>query len=146
MKEYRETCCPRSSGWSWHAGPYGIPLFGNLQVSLLPYALHRWGQCYHIFYFIFPILVKEQTFRDTFFSLLSGGDLFSNYFERILSNPAEPNYLLFKTNSSYEICDIMKRLFLEQFRYDKYVNRCSIYWLNLLFTNILRNSIWRICK
>lgn len=33
----------------------------------------------------------------------------------------------------------MKRLFLEQFRYDKYVDRCSIYWLNLLFTNILRN-------
>ncbi|MCI9155291.1 hypothetical protein AALC16_08525 [Lachnospiraceae bacterium 29-91] len=33
----------------------------------------------------------------------------------------------------------MKRLFLEKFRYDKYVDRCTIYWLNLLFTNILRN-------
>lgn len=88
---------------------------------------------------IFPILVKEQTFRDTFFSLLSGRDLFSNFFEKVLSSQAEPNYLLFKTNSSYEICDIMKRLFLEHFRYDKYVNRCSVYWLNLLFTNILRN-------
>lgn len=65
---------------------------------------------------IFPILIKEQAFRETFFSLLSGGDLFSDFFEKILSNPAEPNYLLFKTNASYEVCDIMKRLFLEKFR------------------------------
>ncbi len=88
---------------------------------------------------IFPILIKEQAFRETFFSLLSGGDLLSDFFKKILSDSAEPNYLLFKTNVSYEVRDIMKRLFLEKFRYDKYVDRCTIYWLNLLFTNILRN-------
>lgn len=89
--------------------------------------------------YIFPIYIKEQAFSKTFFSLLSNDDLLSDFFKKILSDTSEPNYLLFQTNASYEVRDIMKHLFLENFRYDKYVEHCNISWLNLLFTNILRD-------
>lgn len=89
--------------------------------------------------YIFPIYIKEKAFSKTFFSILSNDDLLSDFFKKILSDTSEPNYLLFQTNASYEVRDIMKHLFLENFRYDKYVDNCNIHWLNLLFTNILRN-------
>lgn len=88
---------------------------------------------------VFPIMIKEKTFRTTFFALLSNTDILSSFFKWILTNPDEPNYLLFQTNGSYEIRHLVKELFLERFRYDKYVNRCDVYWLNLLFVNILRD-------
>lgn len=47
---------------------------------------------------------------------------------------------MFHTNDSFEIRTLVKNLFLERFRYDKYVNRCDVYWLNLLFVNALRDS------
>lgn len=89
--------------------------------------------------YVFPIYIKEQAFSKAFFPLLSNEDLLSDFFKKILSDKAEPNYLLFKTNASYEVRNIMKNLFLEKFRYDKYVERCSICWMNLLFMNILRD-------
>lgn len=89
--------------------------------------------------YIFPVLVKESTFKETFYPLLSDEDLLSRFLKNTLSDKSLPNYLLFKTSMSSEIKDLMKRLFLENFRYDRYVNRCNILWLNLLFANILRN-------
>lgn len=88
---------------------------------------------------VFPIFIKEKTFETTFFSLLSDTDILSSFFRKILANPAEPNYLLMKTTNSTEIRTLVKLLFLERFRMDSYVNRSDIYWLNLLFINILRN-------
>lgn len=90
--------------------------------------------------YIFPIFIKEQGFRDTFFSLLPKNDILSGFFKKILSESSEPNYLLFRTNASYEIRDIMRHLFMEKFRYDKYTEYCNIYWVNLLFASILRDQ------
>lgn len=47
---------------------------------------------------------------------------------------------MFHKNDSFEIRTLVKNLFLERFRYDKYINRCDVYWLNLLFVNALRDS------
>ncbi len=88
---------------------------------------------------VYPIFVKEKTFDAVFFSALSGSDILSNFFRQILTNPSEPNYLLFQTTNSAEIRMLVKLLFLERFRMDTYVNRCGIHWLNLLFVNVLRN-------
>lgn len=88
---------------------------------------------------VYPILVKEKTFDTVFFSSLSNMDILSNFFRQILTNPSEPNYLLFQTTNSSEIRTLVKLLFLERFRMDAYVNQCSIHWLNLLFVNVLRN-------
>lgn len=88
---------------------------------------------------IFPILVKQQTFSQAFFSLLSNDDILSTFFRKILSDAEKPNYLLFHTSSFPEVRFIVKELFLENFQYDKYVNQSNIHWLNLLFVSILRN-------
>lgn len=88
---------------------------------------------------IFPVLVKEQAFSKVFFSLLSNDDILSHFFKKILSNSEEPNYLLFQTSTSPDVRFLMKKLFLENFRYDKYVNQSNIHWLHLLFVSILRN-------
>ncbi len=88
---------------------------------------------------VYPILVKEKTFDAVFFSSLSDIDILSNFFRQILTNPTEPNYLLFQTTNSADIRTLVKLQFLERFRMDAYVNRCDIYLLNLLFVNVLRN-------
>lgn len=88
---------------------------------------------------VFPIFVKARTFESTFFSLLSDIDILSGFFRQILTSPSEPNYLMFQTTNSTEIRTLVKLLFLERFRIDSYVNRCSIHWLNLLFINVIRN-------
>ena len=88
---------------------------------------------------VYPILVKENTFDAVFFASLSDLDILSNFFRQILTNPSEPNYLLFQTTNSPEIRMLIKLLFLERFRMDAYINRCDIHWLNLLFVNVLRN-------
>ena len=61
------------------------------------------------------------------------------FFRKILSSSEEANYLLIKTDASCEIKDLVKKLFLENFRYDNYVERCNIYWINLLFVYVLRS-------
>lgn len=88
---------------------------------------------------IFPVLIKEKTFSKIFFPLLPEENLLSDFFRRILSDKSEPNYLLFQTSASLEIRDLMKRLFLENFRQDKYVPQNLTHWLYLLFSSILRD-------
>ena len=89
--------------------------------------------------FLVPILVKEQAFERAFFSLLSDKDILSRFFHSILQNPEKPNYLLFYASESLDIQRIVRLLFLERFHYDQYASRCGIYWLNLLFANVLRS-------
>ncbi|SFG34868.1 AraC-type DNA-binding protein [Lachnospiraceae bacterium C7] len=89
---------------------------------------------------VFSILVCEKTFKDNFYPLLSNNDILSHFFNNILSNPDKPNYLLFCTENNLEVSSIMKRLFVENFRYDKYNLQCCIHLLNLLFVSILRVS------
>ena len=100
---------------------------------------------FHEFYpltpdsFLCPILVKPETFQQTFFSLLSDKDVLSLFFHHVLSSHEEPNYLLFQTESSYQVNLLMREIFLEHFQYDSYANRNAISWLNLIFTYVLRN-------
>lgn len=88
---------------------------------------------------VFPVLIKEKVFNKMFFPLLPEDNILSEFFKRILDKESEPNYLLFQTKDSLEIKDYMKRLFLENFYYDKYTDQNLAHWLHLLFSCILRN-------
>ena len=68
-----------------------------------------------------------------FFPLLPEDNILSEFFKQILDKESEPNYLLFQTKDSLEIKDYMKRLFLENFYYDKYTDQNLAHWLHLLF-------------
>lgn len=88
---------------------------------------------------IFPILIKEKVFNKIFFPLLPEDNILSDFFKQILDKESEPNYLLFQMKDSLEIKDYMKRLFLENFYYDKYTDQNLAHWMHLLFSCILRN-------
>lgn len=88
---------------------------------------------------VFPVLIKEKVFNKMFFPLLPEDNILSEFFKQILDKESEPNYLLFQTKDSLEIKDYMKRLFLENFYYDKYTDQNLAHWLHLLFSCILRN-------
>ena len=57
----------------------------------------------------------------------------------MLYSKTTPNYLLFRTKNSKEIKIIIKNLILESNKDDMYNNNCSIGWINILFSTILRN-------
>ena len=84
-------------------------------------------------------MVKPETFKAVFSSLLESENVLSKFFKSTLFNRTEENYLLFHTNNSFEIRRAMKELFLSEFQIDQYYNQHSIYWLNLFFIGILRN-------
>lgn len=89
--------------------------------------------------YIFPILIKANTFSNTIFPMLSGDNIITNYFKKVLFDSENTTYLLFQTNASHEIRDTMKHLFLECFHYDKFADQCCVHWLHLLFAMILRD-------
>ncbi|HJD45611.1 MAG TPA: helix-turn-helix domain-containing protein [Candidatus Mediterraneibacter norfolkensis] len=88
---------------------------------------------------VLPVMVKPETFKAIFSSLLESENVLSKFFKSTLFNRTEENYLLFHTNNSFEIRQAMKELFLSEFQIDQYYNPHSIYWLNLFFISILRN-------
>lgn len=87
---------------------------------------------------IISIAIRKSTFDNTFFTMLSQKDLLSYFFKSILYNKTSPNYLLFQTENSKDIKIIIKNLILENNKIDMYSNNCSISWVNLLFSTILR--------
>lgn len=88
---------------------------------------------------VITILIRKSTFDTTFFSLLSQKDLLSYFFRNILYGNNKANYLLFSTESSYKLKNIIRDLTLESFKNDTYSNNCGISYINLLFSHILRN-------
>ena len=87
---------------------------------------------------LIPIDVQKSTFSQVFFSVLSANDILSFYFHKLLEDPDQPNYIVFQTHDNPIIELLVRQIFLENFEYDNYVNRSDIYWLNLIFTNVLR--------
>lgn len=87
---------------------------------------------------IISIAIKKSTFDSTFFTLLSQRDLLSYFFKAMLYNKTSPNYLLFSTKNSTDIKIIIKNLIVENNKEDMYYNNCSISWINLLFSTVLR--------
>lgn len=86
----------------------------------------------------FPIMVNVDTFYTTFISLLNLNHILGNFFKEILTNKANPNYLIFHTGANKDIQYIAKKLFYEPYRFDMYTNDCCVEWLKLLFSYVLR--------
>ncbi len=87
---------------------------------------------------LIPIDVQKSTFSQVFFSVLSANDILSFYFHKLLEDPDQPSYIVFQTHDNPIIELLVRQIFLENFEYDNFVNRSDIYWLNLIFTNVLR--------
>lgn len=70
--------------------------------------------------FIVPVLLHAKTFGSTFFSMMNGDDILSDFFTAVLTGQDRPNYLLFETGDNGNIQHLARRIFLEQFYTDRY--------------------------
>ena len=88
---------------------------------------------------VFCIMLRKSTFDTTFFSLLSRKDLLSYFFRTILQEDSHANYLLFFAENNTWLKQIIHNAMGESYKNDSYSNACCISWINLLFSNLLRN-------
>lgn len=88
---------------------------------------------------VFCIMLRKSTFDMTFFSLLSRKDLLSYFFRTTLQDNSHANYLLFFAQNTKWINQIIHNAMGECNKNDHYSNSCCISWINLLFSNLLRN-------
>lgn len=88
---------------------------------------------------IFCIMLRKSTFDTTFFSLMSRKDLLSYFFRTILQDDSHSNYLLFFSENNKWLKTIIHNAMGESYKNDGYSNACCISWINLLFSNLLRN-------
>lgn len=88
---------------------------------------------------VFCIMLRKSTFDTTFFSLLSRKDLLSYFFRTILQDDSHANYLLFFSENNKWLKQIIHNAMGESYKSDSYSNACCISWINLLFSNLLRN-------
>lgn len=88
---------------------------------------------------VFCIMLRKSTFDTTFFSLMSRKDLLSYFFRTILQDDSHANYLLFFAENNTWLKTIVRNAMGESYKNDVYSNTCCISWINLLFSNLLRN-------
>lgn len=88
---------------------------------------------------VFCIMLRKSTFDTTFFSLMSQKDLLSYFFRTILQDDSHANYLLFFAENNAWLKTIVRNAMGESYKNDAYSNTCCISWINLLFSNLLRN-------
>lgn len=87
----------------------------------------------------FCILLRRSTFDTAFFSMLSRNDALSIFFRNTLQKGIHENFLLFYTDNNRKIKQIIQNAYLECYKNDLYGNFCCISWLNILFSELLRN-------
>ena len=88
---------------------------------------------------LFCILLRKSTFDTAFFSLLSRNDALSIFFRNTLQKGIHENFLLFYTDNNTKIKQIIQNAYLECYKNDPYGNFCCISWINILFSELLRN-------
>jgi len=88
---------------------------------------------------VIGILIRQSTFEESFFHMLSQQDLLSGFFRNILYRRPTSNYLLFYTDNTDDIHSIIKNILMECYTEEKYFNNCSIAWISILFSYLLRN-------
>lgn len=85
------------------------------------------------------IMIRKDTFENTFFRLLSQKNLLADFFRTILYSETEKaNYLFFTTNNSFIIHDSIKTIFMDCYILDSYSNTCAISRIHIFFSILLR--------
>lgn len=88
---------------------------------------------------VFCLMIRRSTFNTAFFGLRSGKDLLSYFFQSILKDERQANYLLFIAKNNSEIRSLFRGALIESIYSDDYSNSCLISLVNLIFANLLRN-------
>ena len=88
---------------------------------------------------VFCIMLRKSTFNTTFFSLMTQKNVLSYFFRNLFQENARPNYLLFSAKNPLPLKVPLRHALCESMREDAFSNHCCISWLNIFFTELLRN-------
>lgn len=88
---------------------------------------------------VFNILIKKSTFNETFFKLMAGNHMLSDFFTNIIYTRNAADYLLFHTTEDAKFSYLAQQLIKESLEEDAYTNICMENTLMLLFSQLLRN-------
>lgn len=87
---------------------------------------------------IFNILIKKSTFNETFFKLLAGNHLLSEFFTHIIYTKKSSDYILFHTDGDEIFYNLASDLIGESLMCDEYSDMCMENILMLIFSRLLR--------
>lgn len=86
------------------------------------------------------IMIRKDTFENTFFRLLSQKNLLADFFRtNLYSETEKANYLFFTTNNSSIVHNAIKTIFMDCYILDSYSNTCAISRIHIFFSILLRH-------
>lgn len=86
------------------------------------------------------IMIRKDTFENTFFRLLSQKNLLADFFRtNLYSETEKANYLFFTTSNSPIIHNSIKTIFMDCYILDSYSNTCAISRIHIFFSILLRH-------
>ncbi len=86
----------------------------------------------------FNIIVRTATFQSTFFQSLTSDSALTSFFQHVLYQKTEGNYLIFHTGNDERICSTLEELYIEYLRHEKYRSAFMNSLLILLWAQLLR--------
>lgn len=87
---------------------------------------------------IMNILIRKSTFEQSFFGLLEGDTILSDFFKRTFYQTSEIPYLLFHTGNDPVLSDLIDRAYTECAQQKRYKKQMVNTLLSLFFINLFR--------
>lgn len=87
---------------------------------------------------IINIMMSKNMFDTSFFQLLKGEKVLSEFFEHIFYHTQVSPYILFPTGEDSKVQDIVKQMYLERKRKEYLCNESQILYVKQLFIHLIR--------
>lgn len=88
---------------------------------------------------VINVLIRKSTFNETFFDLLKGNNILSNFFTEILYAKTHKNYIIFHTGYDDKLKSILLDIFNEYISNNKYSRNIINNMLVVFFAYLLQN-------
>lgn len=86
----------------------------------------------------FNIIIKTATFQSTFFQSLTSNSALSSFFQHVLYQKTEGNFLIFHTGNDERVRSTLEDLYIEYLQHEKYRSTFMNSILILLWAQLLR--------
>ena len=88
---------------------------------------------------VIDILIRQSTFNETFFELLTGHNVLADFFREILYSRQHANYLIFHTGQDEQLRAVLTSLYDENMHKDSYSRNLMNHLLIVFFIYLLQH-------
>lgn len=135
--DFFEIICVLNGNCSNHILERNIPMKTGDICIMAPGATHALS-AFRDEDIIMNILIRKSSFEQSFFGLLEGDTILSDFFKRIFYQTSEIPYLLFHTNEDPVLSDLINRAYTECNHQKRYKKQMVNTLLSLFFINLFR--------